>query len=156
MTSLKNRAVLFFAAVFLAALGSIQLFGQAVGTASISGRITDASNAAVPSASVVVKNTGTSASQTTVTDDQGRYTVPDLPVGSYEIQASKAGFQNSVHTGITLSVGSAPVVDLQLTVGQSTANRDCIGGGVAGGNYHRGRFVAGEPDANAGVASQRP
>ncbi len=120
MTSLKNRAVLFFAAVFLAALGSIQLFGQAVGTASISGRITDASNAAVPSASVVVKNTGTSASQTTVTDDQGRYTVPDLPVGSYEIQASKAGFQNSVHTGITLSVGSAPVVDLQLTVGQST------------------------------------
>ncbi|MGC2162283.1 MAG: carboxypeptidase-like regulatory domain-containing protein, partial [Silvibacterium sp.] len=117
---MKNRAVLFFAAVFLAALGSIQLFGQAVGTASISGRITDASNAAVPAATVVVKNTGTSASQTTVTDDQGRYTVPDLAVGSYEIDVSKTGFQNSVRTGVTLSVGSAPVIDIPLSVGQST------------------------------------
>jgi len=80
----------------------------------------DSSGAAVPSASVVVKNTGTSASQTTITDGQGRYTVPDLSIGSYEIEVSKTGFQNSVRSGITLSVGSAPVVDLQLTVGQST------------------------------------
>src|SRR5580700_6504669 len=108
----------FFFAVF-AILGSAHLFGQA-GTASISGRITDASGAAVPAASVVVKNTGTSASETTVSDGEGRYTMPALPIGSYELQVSKPGFQTSVSTGITLTVGSAPVIDLQLTVGQAT------------------------------------
>ena len=120
MTNLKNLAVLFFALVFLAVVGSGNLFGQGVGTASISGRVVDASGAAVPAASVVVKNTGTSAAQTTVTDDQGRYAVPDLPIGSYEIQVSKPGFQNSVRSGITLSVGSAPVIDVPLSVGQAT------------------------------------
>src|ERR1700733_7396305 len=119
MTSLKNRVVLSIAVVFLAAMGSTHLFGQAAGTASISGRILDASGAALPFASVVVKNTGPAASQNTVTDDQGRYTVPDLPIGSYEIEASKAGFQNSIRSGITLSVGSSPVIDLPLAVGQA-------------------------------------
>jgi outer membrane receptor protein involved in Fe transport len=106
--------------VFFAAIASTQLFGQGAGTASISGRVIDASGAAVPSASVVVKNTGTSATQTTVTDDQGRYTVPELPIGSYQIEASKTGFQNSIRSGITLSVGSSPVIDLPLSVGQAT------------------------------------
>jgi outer membrane receptor protein involved in Fe transport len=69
---------------------------------------------------VVVKNTGTSASETALSDGEGRYTVPDLPIGSYEVQASKTGFQTSVRTGITLTVGSAPVIDFQLTVGQAS------------------------------------
>ena len=156
MTGLKNRVVLSIAAVFLAAVGSGYLFGQAAGTASISGRITDASGAAIPAASVVVKNTGTSASQTTVTDGQGRYTVPDLPIGSYQIEASKTGFQNSIRSGVTLSVGSAPVIDLQLTDRAGHTNGDGIGRGVAGGNHHRGGFFAGEPDPNARAASERP
>src|SRR5580658_9871243 len=108
----------FFFAVF-AILGSAHLFGQ-VGTASISGRVTDSSGASVPAASVVVKNTGTSTTETAVSDGEGRYVAPDLAIGTYEIQVSKPGFQNSVRTGITLSVGSAPVIDLQLTVGQSS------------------------------------
>jgi len=119
--SWRSRALLSTAlaafVLFLAAIGN--LYGQA-GTASISGRITDASGAAVPAASVVVKNTGTSASETTISDGEGRYAMPALPIGSYELQVSKPGFQTSVSTGITLTVGSAPVIDLQLTVGQAT------------------------------------
>ncbi len=121
MRSLRDRARLSTALIlcisFFAAISS--LYGQA-GTASITGRVTDTSGAAVPSASVVVKNTATSASQTTQSDAEGRYTVPDLAIGSYELSVSKDGFQTSVRTGITLTVGSAPVVDLQLAVGQAT------------------------------------
>jgi outer membrane receptor protein involved in Fe transport len=121
MRSSRNRVVLStalsFCVSFFAAVGN--LYGQA-GTASISGRVIDASGAAVPSASVVVKNTGTSASETTLSDGEGRYTVPDLPIGSYELRASKTGFQTSLRTGITLTVGSAPVIDLQLAVGQGS------------------------------------
>src|SRR5579875_1624600 len=116
----SSRGVLWSIAVVAVGLaGSAHLFGQA-GTASVSGRVTDTSGAAIPAATVTVKNTGTSVSSTTVTDGEGRYTVPDLGIGSYEIQVSKTGFQTSVRTGITLTVGSAPVIDLQLAVGQAS------------------------------------
>jgi hypothetical protein len=94
------------------------LFGQAA-TASISGRVTDSSGAAIPSAPVTIKNTGTSATQTTNTDAQGRYLVPDLPIGTYDLTATKMGFQTAVRTGVVLTVGSALVVDFQLGVGQT-------------------------------------
>ncbi|HVX57889.1 MAG TPA: carboxypeptidase-like regulatory domain-containing protein, partial [Candidatus Saccharimonadales bacterium] len=99
------------------------LYGQAA-TASISGRVTDASGAAVPGVPITIKNTGTSASQTVNTDGQGRYVVPDLPIGTYDLTAMKSGFQTAVRTGVTLTVGSAPVVDFQLAVGQTTETVD--------------------------------
>src|ERR1700691_3663788 len=88
-------------------------------TATISGTVTDASGAAVSGAKVDVKNTGTAITQNTSTDAQGRYSVPELPVGDYQVQAAAAGFQNVVHTGITLTVGAQSVVDFSLPVGQS-------------------------------------
>jgi len=121
MISLKNREVLFLVIVFClwAALAPAFLLGQAA-TAAVTGRVMDSSGAAVPGAVLTVKNTATSATQTVNTDEQGRYTVPDLPIGPYEVTVSKTGFQNAVRTGLTLDVGSAPVLDFQLKVGQAT------------------------------------
>jgi hypothetical protein len=102
-----------------AAITPTLLFGQAA-TASLSGRITDASNAAVPGATLTIKNTATSATQTATTDEQGRYALLDLPIGLYDLTVSKAGFQNAARTGLTITVGSAPVLDFQLTVGQAS------------------------------------
>jgi hypothetical protein len=50
---------------------------------------------------------------------QGRYSVPDLAIGTYEVQAMKSGFRTAVRKGIALTVGSAPIVDLQLAIGQT-------------------------------------
>jgi hypothetical protein len=75
-------------------------------TASIQGTVTDASGGAVPEATVQVRNIGTGAGQTTATDSSGRFTVSDLAVGSYEVEATKSGFSTVVHRGITLAVGS--------------------------------------------------
>ena len=87
-------------------------------TATISGRVTDASGAAVAGAEIQVKNTGTGATQTALTDEQGRYTLADLLVGDYDLHVSKAGFSNMVRTGVTLTVGTQSVVDFSLQVGQ--------------------------------------
>ena len=120
MRSHRNRAVLlltFFCLGFI--LSPAYLYGQAA-TASISGRVTDASGAAVPSATVSIRNTATSATQAASTDEQGRYALPDLPIGPYDLTVSKTGFQNAARTGLTLTVGSAPVLDFQLMVGQAS------------------------------------
>src|ERR1700723_3448008 len=122
MRGFRNHAVLLLSSVlsFYSVVTPTHLFAQVAGTASISGRVVDASNAAVPAATLTIKNIATSATQTANTDDQGRYAIPDLPIGPYEITASKACFRNSVRSGLTITVGSSPVVDFQLVVGQAT------------------------------------
>ena len=89
-------------------------------TATILGTVTDMSGAAVPDTAVQLKNVNTGVTQVTTTNAQGRYNVPDLGVGDYEVQASKMGFQTTVHKGITLTVGSQSVIDFALPVGQQT------------------------------------
>src|SRR5690348_14976369 len=91
----------------------------AQGTASISGTVLDPSGATIPGATVTVRNTATGLSRVASTDAQGHYLVPDLPIGSYEVQGAHTGFQTVVQKGIGLTVGAQPVVDLQLPVGQT-------------------------------------
>ncbi|MFM2125277.1 MAG: hypothetical protein RL328_1728, partial [Acidobacteriota bacterium] len=92
------------------------LFGQAA-TATITGTVLDPSGAAIAGANVTVKNTGTSQTRNVTSDNQGRYSVPELPIGQYEIEARQSGFQTLVRTGIELTVGAAPVIDLQMSLG---------------------------------------
>ncbi len=125
MTRFGNHKTLYFAAIccFCVLATTISVYGQA-GTASISGRVTDASGAVIAGVPVTIKNTGTTFVQTVNTDPQGRYSVPDLPIGTYQVQASKTGFQTVVRSNIVLEVGSSPVVDFQLAVGQTTETVD--------------------------------
>ena len=89
-------------------------------TATILGTATDTSGAALVGAKVTATNTGTNISQSTVADAAGRYRIPDLPVGNYNVQASQSGFQTVVHSDITLTVGANLVIDFSLPIGQVT------------------------------------
>ncbi|HEY1424352.1 MAG TPA: carboxypeptidase regulatory-like domain-containing protein [Candidatus Acidoferrum sp.] len=86
-------------------------------SASVKGMVIDASGAAVASATVTVKNVETGAIRGSVSDVAGRYVVPVLPVGEYEVRAAKTGFQDAVRSGIHLVVGEEASVDLRLQVG---------------------------------------
>ena len=85
-------------------------------SASITGIVSDASAAPVPSATVRAKNLETGAIRTAVTDGSGRYLVLSLPVGEYEVSVSKSGFQDAMRTGIHLVVNQEASVDLRLQV----------------------------------------
>jgi hypothetical protein len=85
-------------------------------SASIKGIVTDPSGAPVPAATVTTKNTETGATRSAVTDDAGRYQIVWLAVGQYELRVFKAGFQDSIRTGIRLVVGQEASVDLKLQV----------------------------------------
>jgi len=105
------------ALIIIGSWSQTPLLGQGA-TGSILGIVTDMSGAAVPDTAVQVKDVNTGIVQSTSTNAQARYTVPDLRVGDYEVQASKMGFQTTVRRGITLSVGAQSVVDFSLPVGQ--------------------------------------
>jgi hypothetical protein len=107
------------AILFLSVLTGVSSLHAQATRATISGTITDTTNAAVAGAKVQIKNVDTNVLQSTVTDGQGRYAAPDLPIGNYEVQASNTGFQTVVRRGITLNIGSQSVVDIALPVGQA-------------------------------------
>jgi hypothetical protein len=86
--------------------------------ASIVGRATDASGAALPAVEVRVVNLDTSATTTTVTSESGDYVVLSLQPGRYRLEAFKPGFKKIVREGFTLNVQERPTLDLQLETGE--------------------------------------
>jgi Carboxypeptidase regulatory-like domain/TonB-dependent Receptor Plug Domain len=87
-------------------------------TASISGKVEDASGAPVRGATVTVRSVETGATRTATTDDSGEYRVLALPVGPQEVKAEKTGFRAGIRTGVNLAVGQEAVVNLRLEVGE--------------------------------------
>ncbi|HUA17052.1 MAG TPA: carboxypeptidase regulatory-like domain-containing protein [Verrucomicrobiae bacterium] len=92
--------------------------GAAQSSASLGGTITDQSGAAVSGASVTVKDVDTGVLRTVATSQTGFYEFVALPVGTFEIGATKAGFAEAVRTGVRLAVGQEARVDLTLHVGE--------------------------------------
>jgi outer membrane receptor protein involved in Fe transport len=100
--------------------GTVQRVWAQGTTGTILGTVTDSSGGAIPDATVRVTNSGTNATQVITSDAQGRYRLSDLPVGDYDVQTEKSGFQTVDHRGITLNAGADVVVDFSLPVGQVT------------------------------------
>jgi Carboxypeptidase regulatory-like domain len=80
-------------------------FSQGGATGAISGTIQDASGAAVAGAKVDIVSESTSLSVRQVTaDSAGLFTVPLLPVGSYTVQVTAAGFATTKFPGVIVSI----------------------------------------------------
>src|SRR6516225_4241755 len=84
--------------------------------AHIKGTVTDPSGAGVPSATVTAKDTETGVSRNTTTDADGTYLFLALPVGTYELTASKSGFHDSTRNGIHLNASQEVTIDVRLQV----------------------------------------
>ena len=84
---------------------------------TILGSVTDSTGAVLSGASVTARNTATGLQRTTQTSSDGSYSIPELPIGTYEVTASQAGFQTWV-TRVEVSVASERRVDAQLKPGQ--------------------------------------
>src|SRR5579872_541704 len=113
-----NRPTLLIAALFAALLPAPQRSWSQIVGASISGIVKDAAGGGIPGATVVAKNLENAAERKVVTDASGRYSVPSIAVGRYQVSAIKEGFTTQVKTGIELVVGQATTVVLTLPVGE--------------------------------------
>ena len=108
---------LFPLAFAIASFYGIRVDAQ-VGTGTISGAVMDPSGAVVVGALVSITNSQTGVVTSATTNSQGRYVVPDLIVGAYDVQAAKQGFEAQVIKQVLLTVGANFVVDCKLAVGQ--------------------------------------
>jgi hypothetical protein len=98
-------------------LTSAILHAQAGSTAQITGVVKDTSGGVLPGADVAATQTETGLKRTTVTDANGSYTLPNLPVGPYRLDVNLPGFKSYVRTGLVLQVNDAPVISVELSLG---------------------------------------
>ncbi|HZS50248.1 MAG TPA: TonB-dependent receptor [Bryobacterales bacterium] len=86
-------------------------------TASVRGTVTDAAQAAVPSASVVVTEVNRNLPHSTKTDVAGRYILPALPPGTYSLSVEAPGFQKYMRPAtFQLEVQQEATINVQLSL----------------------------------------
>jgi len=116
-----------FAAIVLLCGAGAALSSAQVLRSSITGRVSDASGAAVPAASVTVFNQQTGVVAHTTTDTSGNYTVPELDPGLYSVAVEKTGFTQQTAKDIQLLAQQTLRSDMKLTVGSVTESVQVTG-----------------------------
>ncbi|HVZ23588.1 MAG TPA: TonB-dependent receptor [Vicinamibacterales bacterium] len=95
-------------------------------TGTISGRIVDSQGLPVPG--VTVTAAGPQGSRTSVSDADGRYSIPFATPGSYDVRAELQGFKTAQQKGVNVSLGQTASVNLTMTVGGVTETVEVTAG----------------------------
>lgn len=112
---IKNRNLLLTVAATLFMIGSSASAQQILG--SVTGTVQDASGAVVPDATVEIRNVATNLEITARTQGNGFYSVTNIPIGTYELTFTKAGFQKEVNTEVSVNSDRTTTVNATLQVG---------------------------------------
>jgi len=90
-------------------------YGQQV-TSTLNGQVVDQGDAVLPGVTVTVTNVGTGVVRTTVTNEQGLYSIPGLETGTYKLETDLAGFASAMRDNVRLDVNSTLTVDFKLSL----------------------------------------
>ena len=109
------RVLRVFFGVIVLLVATTNAWAQA--TAQINGTVADSSGGVLPGVTVTAIQTETGFRREVVTDETGSYSLLNLPVGPYRIEATLSGFRTFSQTGVVLQVNSNPVVTVRLELG---------------------------------------
>jgi hypothetical protein len=85
--------------------------------AVLTGTISDPSSASIPEATIAVTSASNGFSRRVNTNKVGSYYMADLPIGTYNVNISKAGFQASQIDAVQLLVGQIRTLNAQMRIG---------------------------------------
>ena len=111
----RSRSVLFLRAFVLTVFVCAPAYAQTI-TATLEGRTTDSSGAAVGAANVTVVNSSTGLSRSATTSDSGEYRISLLPVGEYTVTVEHQGFKRDSKR-VNLAIGQTATLDFALQAG---------------------------------------
>jgi hypothetical protein len=116
---LRARRFGFFAVALLVFGGAAPAGAQSTG-GRIRGTVSDTSGAAIAGVQVTLINEDTHATRDAQTGANGEYLFIEVPVGTYEIDATQQGFKKYTRKGLALNLNEAIGVDVALQIGGST------------------------------------
>ncbi len=100
-------------------IASPAAYGQASSSSDAVGKVTDASGATVPGATVHLVNNATGAERTAITNDSGEWSIPNIPPASYKLRIEKQGFKTVQIPALDVEIGKAANGSVTLQVGGS-------------------------------------
>ncbi len=106
-----RRALLLLVVVTLAS--SVPLTAQTV-TGTMQGTVTDRSGGALPGVTVTIRNLETGLERVAVTDDEGFYSAPFLPVGRYRVTAELSGLGAITRQNVSIELNTKAVENFAL------------------------------------------
>jgi hypothetical protein len=113
-------------AIFLMALlFAADSFGQ-VADGNLVGTVYDTSGKVVPEASIVAKNTATGVLAETKSDQSGAYRFNNLPVGTYGVTVSMAGFASRELKDLSVDLNKTATANITLSVGTATQTVEVV------------------------------
>jgi hypothetical protein len=115
--NMKRSFVAFTVALLLAASAYSQ-----ESRSTISGSVSDAAAAVLPSVKVTATETRTNTKTQAVTDASGQFVLPFLSPGDYTLAVEVTGFKKYQQTHLVLNAGDHPIVDIRLEVGDVAQN----------------------------------
>src|ERR1051326_6267470 len=104
-----------FRVVSFLMLAASVLFGQS-DRGTITGTILDTSGSSIAGARITLTNAETGSVSETVSTSTGNYTIPSLPVGTYNLKVESTGFGTAVENGIKIQVAVTTRLDVTLQV----------------------------------------
>ena len=107
---------------FLACALVVSLSNGQSNSGNIQGTVSDSTGAAVPKATVTVRNLDTGATVSTETTDAGLYSAPNLPPGRYAVTIEAPNFKKYVREGVTVPTGTTVTLDIQMQLGMVSEN----------------------------------
>src|ERR1700753_1990097 len=118
-TGASIKVSLLMATAFLLVGLVPSAFGQALATASLTGKVVDDAGISIPGAKVTFTGPALQVPQVnSATDAEGNYTIVDLPApGTYRIAFAAVGFQTYVQSDVHLTVGLTGKVDARMKIG---------------------------------------
>jgi len=110
---------LIFAAVWLT-FAAAPAWTQSAATGVVSGLVTDQQGAAIPGATVKLTELSTNSVANATTNEAGRYTLPTVSPGTYDLTVTKVGFSLTRMPAQKVEVGLALTINVSLQVGQTS------------------------------------
>ena len=114
----RHRFNRFVLSIFILACATILVHAQGT-SGNVPGTVTDVTGAVIPGATVTIQNPMSGFSQTTKSDDQGRFQFINLPFNHYHVAVAATGFQSASQDAQVRSAVATPL-DFKLAVGGST------------------------------------
>ncbi|MGH9368707.1 MAG: carboxypeptidase-like regulatory domain-containing protein, partial [Thermoanaerobaculia bacterium] len=93
--------------------GASALLGQTTG--SLSGWVRDAEGRPLPAVGVTARSPSLQGERTAATGADGRFLMPDLPPGEYDVRAALEGFKTAVKSGVLLQIDREITLEFRLT-----------------------------------------
>jgi outer membrane receptor protein involved in Fe transport len=123
MLRVLTRSLLVAALVAVAA----PTFAQPAQTGTISGTILDATGGALPGVTVTIQSQDRGFSRSTVSDENGRYVFPAVPIGPYTVTATLQGFETATATDNLVEVDKTTTVAINMKIGALTDTVQVVG-----------------------------